>query len=192
MPEGHLRMIEAVSRANPNTIVVLLCGCAVECPWADAVKGILYMGLPGQVGGEAIARLLYGKANPCGRLAESWPLRYADVPSSDIFGKTRDALYEEGVYVGYRYYEKADVPVRWPFGYGLSYTTFACSSLTAAADGASVTVTNTGERPGAEVVQLYMMNPVYQKQGSLTVPYWAGFLSFLRVRVAHCKMKLRI
>lgn len=159
MPAGHLRMIEAVSRANPNTVVVLLCGCAVECPWADEVKAILYMGLPGQAGGEAIAHLLYGRANPCGRLAESWPLRYADVPSSDIFGKTRDALYEEGVYVGYRYYEKAGVPVRWPFGYGLSYTMFAYSGLTATADGASVTVTNTGKRPGAEVVQLYIAAP---------------------------------
>ncbi|MGN0747004.1 MAG: beta-glucosidase [Aristaeellaceae bacterium] len=159
MPAGHLRMIEAVSRANPNTVVVLLCGCAVECPWADAVKGILYMGLPGQAGGEAIANLLYGRVNPCGRLAESWPLRYGDVPSADLFGKTRDARYEEGVYVGYRYYDKAGVPVRWPFGYGLSYTAFAYADLAATAEGARVTVTNTGARPGAEVVQLYILPP---------------------------------
>lgn len=118
MPEGHLRMIEAVADANPNIIVVLLCGCVVECPWADRVKAVLYMGLPGQAGGEAIANLLYGRVSPGGRLAESWPLTYEDVPSAEIFGKYKDALYQEGIYAGYRYYDKADVKVRWPFGYG--------------------------------------------------------------------------
>ena len=159
MPEGHNRMIEAVADANPNTVVVLLCGCAVECPWADQVKAILYMGLPGQAGGEAAANLLYGKVNPSGKLAESWPYHYMDVPSSDIFGKMQDALYLEGIYVGYRYYEKAGVPVRWPFGYGLSYTTFACSDLTVEDYKVSVTVTNTGVCAGAEVVQLYVSAP---------------------------------
>lgn len=89
MPEGHLRMIEAVASANPRTVVVLLSGSAVECPWADGVKAILYMGLPGQAGGEAIANLLYGRANPSGKLAESWPLHYEDVPSAEIYGKSR-------------------------------------------------------------------------------------------------------
>lgn len=159
MPEGHLRMIEAVVEANPNTVVVLLCGCAVECPWADKVKAILYMGLPGQAGGEAIADLLYGRAEPGGRLAESWPFTYGDVPSSEIYGKTKDALYEEGVYVGYRFYEKAGVPVRWPFGFGLSYTSFAYSDLTLSGDTVRVTVQNTGARAGSEVVQLYITPP---------------------------------
>lgn len=159
MPEGHLRMIDAVAKANANTVVVLLCGSAVECPWADQVKGILYMGLPGQAGGEAVADLLYGRANPGGKLAESWPYRYEDVPSSDIYGKTKDALYEEGIYVGYRYYDKAGMRVRWPFGYGLSYTTFSCSGLTVQGKTVSVKVTNTGRRPGAEVVQLYVHAP---------------------------------
>ncbi len=144
MPDGQLRMIDAVAAANPNTVVVLLCGSAVECPWADRVKGILYMGLPGQAGGEAVADLLCGRANPSGKLAESWPLSYADVPSSEIYGKTDDALYQEGVYVGYRYYGKAGVPVRWPFGYGLSYTTFAYSDLTVDGNAVSVAVKNTG------------------------------------------------
>ncbi|MDO4478020.1 MAG: glycoside hydrolase family 3 C-terminal domain-containing protein [Lachnospiraceae bacterium] len=189
MPEGHNRLIAAVAAANPNTVVVLLCGAPVACPWADNVKAILYMGLPGQAGGEAIADLLYGRANPSGRLAESWPFSYEDVPSSECYlncskhspasktqslkrglrGKlasagvkapadglpkvaavheqvekrtacplgiasvrftTEDALYEEGIYVGYRYYDKAGVKVRWPFGYGLSYTNFAFSDLT--------------------------------------------------------------
>ncbi len=159
MPEGHLRMIEAVASANPCTVVVLLSGSAVECPWADGVKAILYMGLPGQAGGEAIANLLYGRANPSGKLAESWPLHYEDVPSAEIYGKTADALYEEGIYVGYRYYEKAATPVRWPFGFGLSYTRFDYSDLRVDGATARVTVKNTGECAGAEVVQLYIKAP---------------------------------
>ena len=159
MPEGHRKMIEVAAHANPNTVVVLLCGSVVECPWADKVKAILYMGLPGQAGGEAIADLLYGRANPGGKLAESWPYRYEDVPSSSIYGKTTDALYQEGVYVGYRYYDKAGVPVRWPFGYGLSYTEFSYSDLTVEEDTVTVAVRNTGKRAGAEVVQLYLAAP---------------------------------
>ena len=159
MPDGQLRMIDAVTAANPNTVVILLCGSAVECPWADRVKGILYMGLPGQAGGEAVADLLCGRANPSGKLAESWPLSYADVPSSEIYGKTDDALYEEGLYVGYRYYEKSGVAIRWPFGFGLSYTTFAYSDLTVDGNAVSVAVKNTGSFAGAEVVQLSVKTP---------------------------------
>lgn len=159
MPEGQLRMIDAVTAANPNTVVVLLSGSAVECPWADRVKGILYMGLPGQAGGEAVADLLCGRANPSGKLAESWPMAYGDVPSSEIYGKTTDALYQEGVYVGYRYYDKSGTAVRWPFGYGLSYTTFAYSDLTVDGNAVSVAVKNTGSFAGAEVVQLSVKTP---------------------------------
>ena len=159
MPEGHIRMIQAVAEANPSTVVILLCGSAVECPWADSVKAILYMGLPGEAGGEAVANLLYGKANPSGKLAESWPDSYGDVPSAEIFGKMKDALYMEGIYVGYRYYDKAGVPARWPFGYGLSYTTFGYSDLTAEGTTVTVTITNTGALSGAEVVQLYVAAP---------------------------------
>ena len=159
MPEGHLRLIDAVAEANPNTVVVLLCGTPVECPWADKVKAILYMGLPGQAGGQAAADLLYGKVNPSGKLAESWPLRYEDCPSAPYYGKTKDALYREGVYVGYRYYDKAKKAVRWPFGYGLSYTTFGYSVLKTEGRTVTVTVTNTGNLTGAEVVQLYICPP---------------------------------
>lgn len=159
MPQGHIRMIQAVAEANPNTVVVLLCGSPVECPWADKVKGILYMGLPGQAGGQAAANLLYGKVNPSGKLAESWPYTYEDVPTSEIYGKMQDALYIEGIYVGYRYYEKAGVPVRWPFGFGLSYTSFAYDRLTLEDKTVCVTVTNTGKTPGAEVVQLFVAAP---------------------------------
>lgn len=159
MPEGHLRMIEAVARSNTNTVVVLMCGSAVECPWADHVPAILYTGLPGQAGGEAIAELIYGRLNPSGKLAETWPLKYNDVPTSDIYAKTKDALYMEAMYSGYRYYDKAAVNVRWSFGHGLSYTTFSYTNLTASRDSASVTVKNTGNRAGAEVVQLYVAAP---------------------------------
>ncbi len=155
MPDGHVRLIEAVANANPNTVVVLTCGSVVECPWADSVKAILYMGLPGQAGGEAIANLLYGNVNPSGKLTESWPYTYADCPTSGCFG-TKDGQYREGIYVGYRYYDKAGVKVRWPFGYGLSYTSFAYSNLQADGNRVSVTITNTGSVAGAEAVQLYI------------------------------------
>lgn len=159
MPQGHIRMIEEVSAVNPNTVVVLLCGSVVECPWTDSVKAILYMGLPGQAGGEAIVDLLYGKVSPSGKLTESWPYTYGDVASSEIYDKTEDALYQEGIYVGYRYYEKANVPVRWPFGFGLSYTSFAYTNLEIKDKMVSVTITNTGDCAGGEVVQLYVVAP---------------------------------
>ena len=158
MPEGHNRLIETVAAANPNTVVVLFCGCAVETPWLDKVKAVLYMGLPGQAGGAAAANLLTGKANPSGKLTETWPLCYADVPSRDTFGK-KVTHYKEGLYVGYRYYQTAGVPVAFPFGYGLSYTSFAYSNLQAASNGVTLTVTNTGKRAGAEIVQLYVAKP---------------------------------
>ena len=159
MPEGHVRMIEAVAEVNSSTVVVLLCGCAVECPWADKVKAVLYMGLPGEAGGEAAANLLYGKVNPSGKLAESWPYAYEDVPSSEIYGRMNDALYIEGIYAGYRYYDKAGVQVRWPFGHGLSYAGFGYSDLSVEDKTVSVAVTNTGSMAGAEVVQLYVAAP---------------------------------
>lgn len=158
MPEGHCRLIETVAEANPNTVVVLFAGSVVETPWADRVKAILYMGLPGQGGGDAVARLLYGEANPCGKLAESWPFRYEDCPNADYYG-SKDAEYREGIYVGYRYYEKAGVQVRWPFGYGLSYTRFGYSHLEAKENQVTAIVTNLGDRAGAEIAQLYLAPP---------------------------------
>ena len=158
LPEGHNKLVEAVAEANPNTVVVLLGGSAMELPWADQVKAILYMGLPGQAGGEAAANLLTGKANPCGKLTETWPLFYEDVISKDTFGK-KNTEYREGIYVGYRYYDKAKKSVRYPFGHGLSYTTFAYSDLVVRDRKVSVQVKNTGAVSGAEVVQLYIAAP---------------------------------
>ena len=158
MPEGHNRMIEAVAAANPNTVVVLFGGSAMETPWADKVRAILYMGLPGQAAGEAVKALLTGAANPSGKLTETWPMQYADVISKDTFGM-RDPEYRESIYVGYRYYEKANVPVRFPFGHGLSYTQFCYGDLKI--DGRIVTanITNVGKVNGAEVVELYIAPP---------------------------------
>ena len=164
MPQGHIRMIEEVAKVNPNVVVVLMCGSVVEVPWADQVKGILYMGLSGQAGALAIRNLLYGEANPSGRLAETWPIRYEDCPSAAFYANgEKDAQYREGIYVGYRYYDKAGVPVRFPFGYGLSYTSFAYSTpvILKAAEGyqVQVEVTNMGSFAGGEVVQLYVGAP---------------------------------
>jgi len=159
MPSGHLRLIDAVAQANRNTVVVLMCGSPVACPWADQVTAILYMGLAGQAGGEAVRQLLYGEANPGGKLAESWPDLYDDCVSSPYYGKTKDALYLEGLYTGYRYYDKAEMPVRWPFGYGLSYTTFAYSDLRIDGNAVSAAITNTGPVPGHEIAQLYIAPP---------------------------------
>ena len=158
LPEGHNKLVEAVVKANPNTVVVLLGGSAMELPWVDQVKAILYMGLPGQAGGEATANLLTGKANPCGKLTETWPLFYEDVISKDAFGK-KNTEYREGIYVGYRYYDKAEKSVRYPFGHGLSYTTFEYSDLIVRDRKVFVQVKNTGTISGVEVVQLYIAPP---------------------------------
>lgn len=158
LPEGHNRLIEAVAAVNPNTVVVLFGGSVMELPWADKVKAILYMGLPGQAGGQAAADLLTGAAVPCGKLTETWPLAYEDVISRETFGK-KNTEYREGIYVGYRYYEKAGKAVRYPFGYGLSYTSFDYSDLQIQDRKVTVRVKNTGKVKGAEVVQLYVAAP---------------------------------
>ena len=158
IPREQVKLIEYTVAKNPNTVVVLFCGAPVEMPWADSVKGILYMGLPGQAGAEAVKNLLYGVANPSGKLAETWPIKYSDCPSSAYYPQ-RDGQYREGIYVGYRYYDKANVPVRWKFGFGLSYTEFTYSKHPLDNDTVRITVTNTGNRPGAEVVQLYIAPP---------------------------------
>ena len=165
LPECQNRLISAVAAANPNTIVVLHNGSPVEMPWAQAVKGILEAYLGGQAVGAATVRVLFGDANPCGRLPESFPHRLEDNPSYPFFGGEGDiAEYREGVFVGYRWYDKKKMDVLFPFGHGLSYTTFEYANLrlnkTRMTDtsplSVSVDVTNTGEVFGKEVVQLYV------------------------------------
>lgn len=158
LPEGHNRMIEAVASANPNTVVVLLGGSPMELPWAEKVRAILYMGLPGQAGGQAAANLLTGRVNPSGKLMETWPLSYTDVVSRETFGK-RNVEYREGIYVGYRYYDKAGQRVRFPFGHGLSYTSFTYSDLVINGHTIRFRLTNSGAVGGFEVAQLYISPP---------------------------------
>ena len=155
LPDGYLALVDAVAEANPNTVVVLLGGSVMELPFADKVKAILYMGLPGQAGGEAMADLLTGRANPSGKLTESWPISYDDVVSKDTFG-VRDPEYRESIYVGYRYYDKAEKAVRFPFGHGLSYTDFTYKNLSVKGREVSLEVENTGSVAGKEVVELYI------------------------------------
>lgn len=157
MPKGHIQLIERVAKANPNVVVVLCGGSPVEMPWIGKVKAVLHMYLGGQAVGEACVNLLYGKINPSGKLTETYPVSYQDVTSSNTYGvHPRQAEYAEGIYVGYRYYQKASVKVRFPFGYGLSYTEFEYSSLEKENDTVSCTVKNVGDCDGAEVVQLYV------------------------------------
>lgn len=165
MPACQNRLIEAVAGANPNTVVVLHNGSPVEMPWLGKVKAVLEAYLGGQAVGIAAVRLLYGDANPCGHLAETFPVKLSDNPSYLYYGGEGDeADYREGVFVGYRYYDKKEMPVLFPFGFGLSYTTFACSNLRLSGAKitdqepltATVTVTNTGSRAGKTVVQLYV------------------------------------
>ena len=165
MPACQNRLIEAVAGANPNTVVVLHNGSPVEMPWLGKVKAVLEAYLGGQAVGIATVRLLYGDANPCGHLAETFPVKLSDNPSYLYYGgEGNEADYREGVFVGYRYYDKKEMPVLFPFGFGLSYTTFACSNLRLSGAKitdqetltATVTVTNTGSRAGKTVVQLYV------------------------------------
>lgn len=157
MPEGHIRMIEAAASVNENVVVVLMCGSVVELPWIDKVKGLLYMGLPGEAAGDAIKDLLFGYVNPSGKLAETWPVKKEDCICDSYYSAGhKDAQYRESIYVGYRYYTSAKVPVRFPFGYGLSFTEFTYSDLKIEENTVTCTVTNTGAVEGKEIVQLYV------------------------------------
>ncbi len=163
LPENQLALIDAFIKAGKKVIVVLFGGSPVELPFAEKASAVLNMYLPGQNGGRACADLLFGRANPSGRLAETWPLGYEDVPFGNEFGKTANEVYKESVFVGYRYYTTAKKQVRYPFGHGLSYTTFGYRDMNVREDGEKFTVscevTNNGKRDGAEVVQLYVKAP---------------------------------
>ena len=160
LADNQIALLKAVQQANPNTVVVLNAGSSLETPWLTHCRAVVYGALGGQAGAGAVLDVLTGKLNPCGKLAETWANRYEDTPAKDNFaGAGRTVQYREGLYVGYRYYQTAGVPVAFPFGHGLSYTSFAYSDLTASADGVTLTVTNTGDRAGAEIVQLYVAKP---------------------------------
>ena len=164
LPECQNRLIGEILEVQPNTVVVLHNGSPVEMPWINDVKGILEAYLGGQAGGAAVANILYGVVNPSGKLAETIPVKLADNPSYLNFGGGDKVEYREGVFVGYRYYDTKQMKVAYPFGYGLSYTTFAYSNLQISNTtptekdtiSISVDVTNTGSVAGKEVVQLYV------------------------------------
>ena len=165
MPRCQTELISRVAEANPNTVVVLYNGSPVEMPWLGQVKGVIEAYLGGQAVGGATADVLYGRVNPCGRLPETYPLRLEHNPSYLTFGGEKDkVVYSEGVFVGYRYYDKKNLDVLFPFGFGLSYTAFEYKDLTLGASSirdtdalsVSVTVKNVGPRAGKEVVQLYV------------------------------------
>ena len=160
LADNQIALLKAVQQANPNTVVVLNAGSSLETPWLTHCRAVVYGALGGQAGAGAVLDVLTGKLNPCGKLAETWANCYEDTPVKDNFaGAGRTVQYREGLYVGYRYYQTAGVPVAFPFGHGLSYTSFAYSDLKASADGVTLTVTNTGDRAGAEIVQLYVAKP---------------------------------
>ena len=168
LPDCQNTLIERIASVQKNVVVVLHNGSPVRMPWKEQVKGILEAYLGGEAVGKAIVDLLFGKANPCGRLAETFPERLEDTPCYLTYGKGKDtALYQEGVFVGYRYYISRNVKAAYPFGYGLSYTTFAYENLTVDKKEmddteilkVSVNVKNTGDRSGKEVVQLYVEAP---------------------------------
>lgn len=160
LPENQIRLIEKLGQLNVPVIAVLSCGSAVEMPWIDSVDALLYGGLGGEAGAEALLRLLAGEANPGGKLAETFPVLYDETPVSRYYpGKEAASEYREGIYVGYRYFCTAKRPVRFPFGYGLSYTQFEYGNLAVTEQGVSFSVKNTGERDGDEIAQLYVSLP---------------------------------
>ena len=157
LAQNQVDLLQAVAAVNPKIVVVLYSGSVVETPWLDNCQALLYAALGGQAGAGAVADALIGKVNPCGKLAETWPLAYADIPSAADFATRRKTVeYREGLYIGYRYFTTAEKAVRFPFGYGMSYTTFAYSDMAADEQGVSLTVTNTGSVAGTEIVQLYV------------------------------------
>jgi len=165
MPEGQNKLIEKVAAVNDNVVVVLHNGSPVEMPWSDSVRGIIEAYLGGQAGGGAVVDILFGAANPCGKLAESFPEKLSDNPSYLYYLGERDVTeYREGIFVGYRYYDTKEMWLEFPFGHGLSYTTFTYYNLRLSADSikdtdtltVTVDVKNIGGREGKEVLQLYV------------------------------------
>lgn len=157
VPENQINMYKALKAAGVKVVVVLSCGSAVYMDWARDADAILYAGLSGQAGAAAILDVLSGKVNPSGKLAETWSTPEIPCASESYFpGKQMTCEYREGLYVGYRYFDKTEKQVEFPFGFGLSYTKFEYSGISANDKGVKFTVTNTGEVDGAEIAQLYV------------------------------------
>lgn len=165
MPENQISLLNTIERVNKNIVVVMSAGSAVEMPWLSKCKALIHGYLSGQAGASAMLKAIMGEVNPSGKLAESYPFVYEDIPSSPYFpSKERNAEYREGLFVGYRYFETVGKDVLFPFGYGMSYTTFSYSDLQVEANPqnrensakVTFTITNTGKTNGAEVAQVYV------------------------------------
>lgn len=157
IPANQIELLNAIYEVNSNIVAILSSGSVVEMPWIDKVKGLVHGYLSGQAGARAILRVIAGEVNPSGKLAESYPIKYEDTPSYHQFpGKEVSVEYREGLFIGYRYYDTANVDVLFPFGYGLSYTNFDYSNLQVTEDGVTFDVTNTGQVSGMEISQLYV------------------------------------
>lgn len=157
LPKSQVELLKAVSGVNKNVIAVMSAGSVVAMPWLNCCKALVHGYLCGQAGAAAVLGVITGRVNPSGKLSETYPFSYKDVPTANYFqAKERVVEYREGLYIGYRYYETAKVPVQFPFGYGLSYTNFAYSDLSADDSSAVFTIKNTGNADGAEIAQLYV------------------------------------
>ena len=157
LPGSQVQLLAAVASVNPNVIAVMSAGSSVEMPWLGKCKALVHGYLCGQAGASAVLKVILGEVNPSGKLSETYPVAYEDTPSAPYFpAKERTVEYREGLYVGYRYFETANIPVLFPFGYGLSYTTFEYSDLKVSDTEATFTLKNTGSVDGAEVAQLYV------------------------------------
>ncbi len=159
--DAQVRTITDTSSVNKNTVVVVFAGSAVDMSeWIDCVAAVVYVGFPGERGGEAVANVLTGKANPCGKLSETFPLSYEDTPVSKCYADSKVTRYEDGLDVGYRYYDTYNVPVLFPFGYGMSYSRFCYGGLKLKTDGKSLEVSyeieNLSDIDGKEVSQVYV------------------------------------
>ncbi|WP_230398733.1 beta-glucosidase family protein [Novisyntrophococcus fermenticellae] len=160
IPKKQIELLEALAEANPNIVGVLSAGSAVEMPWHNYCRSIVHGYLGGQAGAGAMLDVLTGKVNPSGRLNETYPLKYEDTPAFRYCpGRERNSEYRESIFVGYRYYDTKGAEVQYPFGYGLSYTEFSYSDLKLSSTGTEFTVSNIGDRDGAEVVQMYISGP---------------------------------
>lgn len=160
IPQNQIDLLESLVRVNPNIVGVLSGGSALEMPWHYCCRSILHGYLGGQAGAGAMMEILTGAANPSGRLSETYPIRYEDTPAFRYFpGAERNSEYRESLFVGYRYYDTSKVRVQYPFGYGLSYTSFEYSDLMVSNEGAAFVLANTGGCDGAEVAQLYVGGP---------------------------------
>lgn len=160
IPRNQIDLLEAMAQVNPNIVAVVSAGAAIEMPWQHCCKAILHGYLSGQAGAGAMLDILTGRVNPSGHLSETYPVKYGDTPAYEYFPSAeRNSEYREGIFVGYRYYDTGKIQVQYPFGYGLSYTTFEYSDLKTDEWGVSFTLTNTGSCDGAEVAQLYVSLP---------------------------------